>query len=159
GRGGVLRRPANQTPDDPDRSADADRSCRCFYVTRQRTGGSRDRTRSFLAAGVRACPFGGADGSRLDLYRPPPRPLFLDLLGRARDHHFRRAANDLGRLERDPQTNRGINSVLTLRGRDESHPRLQAPPPRTQNLAQCGWLSGTAPLAAVRVRPSSKRES
>lgn len=37
--------------------------------------------------------------------------------------------------------------------------RLQAPPPSTQNLAQCGWLSGTAPLASASVRPSSKRGS
>ena len=30
------------------------------------------------------------------------------------------------------------------------YPRLHAPLPSTQNLAQCGWLSGTAPLASAR---------
>lgn len=32
---------------------------------------------------------------------------------------------------------------------------LQAAPPRTQNFAQCGWLSGTAPTLSARVSPSS----
>src|SRR5579864_9507942 len=37
--------------------------------------------------------------------------------------------------------------------------RLQAAPPRTQNLAQCGWLSGTAPAAPARLPPKSQSGS
>jgi hypothetical protein len=37
--------------------------------------------------------------------------------------------------------------------------RLQAAPPRTQNDAQNGWFSGTAPDASHSVAPSSKRGS
>jgi hypothetical protein len=32
---------------------------------------------------------------------------------------------------------------------------LQAAPPRTQNLAQCGWLSRTSPTLSAKVPPSS----
>ena len=35
----------------------------------------------------------------------------------------------------------------------------QLPPPSTQNLAQWGWFSGTAPSASARRGPSSKRSS
>jgi len=38
-------------------------------------------------------------------------------------------------------------------------PRLQAAPPSTQNLAQCGWLSDTAPLAPARLGPRSQSGS
>jgi len=37
--------------------------------------------------------------------------------------------------------------------------RLQAAPPSTQNLAQCGWLSDTAPLAPARLWPRSQSGS
>ena len=37
--------------------------------------------------------------------------------------------------------------------------RLQAAPPRTQNLAQCGWLSETAPRAPLRLEPRSQSGS
>ncbi len=37
--------------------------------------------------------------------------------------------------------------------------RLQAAPPNTQNEAQYGWFSDTAPDASINVRPSSKRGS
>ena len=55
----------------------------CFDVTRQRTVGSRDRTRSFLAAGVWACAFGGADGGRLHLYRQAAGSRFFGSPGSA----------------------------------------------------------------------------
>ena len=38
----------------------------------------------------------------------------LDFLGRARDHHLCRAADDLGRLDRDHQADRRIDVVVNF---------------------------------------------
>jgi hypothetical protein len=52
-----------------------------------------------------------------------------------------------------------LNRVGAERFSDQLAQRLQAAPPSTQNEAQNGWLSDTAPNASFRVAPISKRGS
>src|SRR5262249_20307862 len=52
----------------------------------------------------------------------------------------------------DPAGNGGFAARLSRRA-GALDQALHAAPPSTQNLAQCGWLSGTAPVALARLGP------
>src|SRR5207245_10922359 len=83
-------------------------------VTRQCACRRRHRARPLPIIGVRPRPLSGVNGRCLDLYCAIARSPFLDFLGRARDHHVCRAADDLGRLDRGPPPYRSSDTTRIL---------------------------------------------